>query len=435
MNRKNQEGLFQRTIHRLWEILGDQNLQKEDRRLKEQFLKCEDQTERHQINRKRREIRKKRKWIRQGTLAGLFLVGILLAVFLVWGIVSLAGELLGNSSGTEKRNEQQTENVESAAETQAETQTETHTVKKIEPTEITMSFTGDCILGTDEYFAWDTGFNAYYELYGPEYFMQNVKHVFEADDLTVINMEGTLTEETTRLDKQFAFKGDPEFVNILTSASVEAANVANNHSHDYGEQSFLDTVNTLEQNNIKTFGYDDTAMINIRGVNVGLLGIYELDDHQERIPQLRSDLGKLKAKGADIIVAVFHWSNELVTVPDGNQVTLAHLAIDEGADLVVGHHPHVVQGIETYKGKTIAYSLGNFCFGGNTHPKETDTMIFQQKFTIDENREITGTESTVIPCSVSSDPWINNYQPTILEGEEGERVLQLIQDRSEAIVY
>ncbi len=435
MNRKNQKGLFQRIIHRLWEILGDQELQNEDRRLKEQFLKCEDQTERHQINRQRREIRKKRKWIRQGTLAGLLLVVILLAVFLVWGIVSLAEELLGNSSGTEKRKEQQTETVESAAETQTETQTETHTVKKIEPTEITMSFTGDCILGTDEYFAWDTGFNAYYELYGPEYFMKNVKHVFEADDLTVINMEGTLTEETTRLDKQFAFKGDPEFVNILTSASVEAANVANNHSHDYGEQSFLDTVNTLEQNNIKTFGYDDTAMINIRGVNVGLLGIYELDDHQERIPQLRSDLGKLKAKGADIIVAVFHWSNELVTVPDGNQVTLAHLAIDEGADLVVGHHPHVVQGIETYKGKTIAYSLGNFCFGGNTHPKETDTMIFQQKFSIDENREITGTESTVIPCSVSSDPWINNYQPTILEGEEGERVLQLIRDRSDAIVY
>lgn len=436
MNRKNQEGLFWRIIHRLWVVCGDQKLLNEDRRLKEQFLKCEDQTERHQINRQRREIRKKRKWIRQGTLAGLFLLVILITVFLVWGIVSLAGEILGNSSGTEKGKKQQTETVESGAETQTqtETQTETHTVEKIEPTEITMSFTGDCILGTDEYFAWDTGFNAYYELYGPEYFMQNVKHIFEADDLTVVNMEGTLTEETTRLDKQFAFKGDPEFVKILTSASVEAANVANNHSHDYGEQSFLDTVNTLEQNNIRTFGYDDTAMIHIRGVNVGLLGIYELDDHQERIPQLRSDLGKLKAKGADIIVAVFHWSNELETVPDGNQVTLAHLAIDEGADLVVGHHPHVVQGIETYKGKTIAYSLGNFCFGGNTHPKETDTMIFQQKFSINENREITGTESTVIPCSVSSDPWINNYQPTILEGEEGERVLQLIQDRSDAIV-
>lgn len=432
MNKKNKDHLFNQIIHKLWEMLGEQKLKAEDHRLKEQFLKCEDAKERIQINRQRRAIRKKRKWIRQGTLAGFFLAVILVVVLLIWGVVSLAKGVTG--SGKKPAGSTETVTATGEAETSEETGKETETEAKIKPTEITMSFTGDCILGTDEFFAWDTGFNAYYELYGPEYFMKNVKHVFEADDLTVINMEGTLTEETTRLDKQFAFKGDPEFVKILTSASVEAANMANNHSHDYGEQSFLDTVNTLEQNNIRTFGYDDTVIINIRGVNVGLLGIYELDDHLERIPQLRSDLGKLKAKGADIIVAVMHWSNELVTVPDENQVTLAHLAIDEGADLVVGHHPHVVQGIETYKGKTIAYSLGNFCFGGNTHPKETDTMIFQQKFSVNENREITGTESTVIPCSVSSDPWINNYQPTILEGEEGERVLQLIQDRSDAII-
>ena len=142
-------------------------------------------------------------------------------------------------------------------------------------------------------------------------------------------MEGTLTEETTRADKQFAFKGDPEFVKILTSSSVEAANMANNHSHDYGEQSFQDTVNTLEENGIKTFGYDDTSVIEVKGVKIGFFGIYELDDHLERIPQVKSDIAKLKEDGAEIIVAVFHWSNELVTVPDENQVTLAHLAIDD----------------------------------------------------------------------------------------------------------
>lgn len=100
------------------------------------------------------------------------------------------------------------------------------------------AFTGDCILGTDEFFAWDTGLPAYYNLYGPEYFLKNMRSIFEEDDLTVVNMEGTLTEETTRVDKQFAFKGDPEYVKILTSSSVEAANIANNHSHDYGEKAF-----------------------------------------------------------------------------------------------------------------------------------------------------------------------------------------------------
>lgn len=314
------------------------------------------------------------------------------------------------------------------------TESETETGKP-QPTEILMSFTGDCILGTDESFVWETGFNAYYEKYGGEYFFQNVKHIFEADDLTIVNMEGTLTEQTTRQYKQFAFKGDPEFVDVLTFGSVEAANMANNHSHDYGEQSFLDTVNLLEQNNIRTFGYDDIALMEIKGVKIGMFGIYELDDHLERIPQLERNIAKLKAHGVDIIVAVFHWSNELVTVPDGHQITLGHMAVDLGADIVIGHHPHVVQGIEEYNGKTIAYSLGNFCFGGNSFPQEMDTMLLQQKFVLDEKKEIIDTETTIIPCSVSSDPTFNNYQPTVLEGEAAESCMERINSRSEAIVY
>lgn len=314
----------------------------------------------------------------------------------------------------------------------ASTETET---AEAQQTEILMSFTGDCILGTDESFVWETGFNAYYENYGGEYFFRNVKHIFEADDLTIVNMEGTLTEQTTRQYKQFAFKGNPEFVDVLTFGSVEAANVANNHSHDYGEQSFLDTVNILEQNNIRTFGYDDIALMEIKGVKIGMFGIYELDDHLERIPQLERNIAKLKAHDVDIIVAVFHWSNELVTVPDGHQITLGHMAVDLGADIVVGHHPHVVQGIEEYNGKTIAYSLGNFCFGGNSFPQEMDTMILQQKFVLDENKEIVDTETTVIPCSVSSDPTFNNYQPTVLEGEAAASCMERINSRSEAIVY
>ncbi|MDD6233139.1 MAG: CapA family protein, partial [Frisingicoccus sp.] len=244
---------------------------------------------------------------------------------------------------------------------------------------------------------------------------------------------GTLTDLTTRKDKQFAFKGDPEYVKVLTNGSVEAANMANNHTYDYGEDSFKDTVNILEKNKIRTFGDDETVIIPVKGVNVGIFGIYELDDHEERIPQVKSDIAKLKKDGADIIVAVFHWGNELERVPDDNQVMLAHLAIDEGADVVVGHHPHVLQGIDTYKGKTIAYSLGNFCFGGNYHPTEMDTMIFQQKFMLDTSKKITDSEINVIPCSVSSESDCNNYQPTILEGDEAKRVRELIQERSDQI--
>ena len=132
-------------------------------------------------------------------------------------------------------------------------------------------------------------------------------------------------------------------------------------------------------------------------------------------------------------MAVFHWSNELVTVPDEKQVTLAHLAIDEGADVVVGHHPHIIQGIGGYKGKTIAYSLGNFCFGGNKNPSDKDTMIFQQTFTVENGKLAEDDVTNIIPCSLSSESGYNNYQPMVLEGSEKERVLQKIEDFSTAI--
>ena len=189
----------------------------------------------------------------------------------------------------------------------------------------------------------------------------------------------------------------------------------------------------MEENGIKSFGYDDVAVLEVKGIRVGMFGIYELDDHLKRIPQVKQDIAKLKDQNVDIIVAVFHWSNELVTVPDENQVTLAHLAIDEGADVVVGHHPHVVQGIDEYKGKIIAYSLGNFCFGGNTHPTEMDTFIFQQKFILDGKRNITNSEYKVIPCRVSSETTYNNYQPTPLVGEEAKETMDKIEERSQQI--
>lgn len=407
-------------IHNIWKKLTEQeHLYRMERSLQKKMLKCENEEQWEKLNQRRKKIRRQRHRI-QTRCRMMAVAGIIL---LTAGTVKLGMEaFIGN---TESQKKKPNDGMESVIESETDTEGE--------PAEILLSFTGDCILGTDEFFAWDTGLPAYYNLYGPEYFLKNVRSIFEEDDLTVVNMEGTLTEETTRVDKQFAFKGDPEYVKILTSSSVEAANIANNHSHDYGEKSFQDTVQTLEENGIKTFGYDDVAVLEVKGIRVGMFGIYELDDHLERIPQVKQDIAKLKDQNVDIIVAVFHWSNELVTVPDENQVTLAHLAIDEGADVVVGHHPHVVQGIDEYKGKMIAYSLGNFCFGGNTHPTEMDTFIFQQKFILDGKRNITGSEYKVIPCRVSSETTYNNYQPTPLVGEEAKETMDKIEERSQEI--
>ena len=300
------------------------------------------------------------------------------------------------------------------------------------PVSLTLSVVGDCTLGTDETFDYDTSLNAYYENYGADYFLQNVKDIFSTDDLTIANFEGTLTDSDEREDKTFAFKAPASYASILTGGSVEAVNTANNHSHDYGDQSFNDTLAALDDAGIVHFGYDETAVMDVKGIKVGLVGIYELYDHLEREQQLKDNIAKVKADGAQLIVVIFHWGNETETVPDSNQTTLGRIAIDEGADLVCGHHPHVLQGIETYKGRNIVYSLGNFCFGGNSSPSDMDTMIYQQTFTIDADGVKKDNVTNIIPCSISSAAYdgYNNYQPTPAEGEEATRILGKINERS-----
>lgn len=378
-------------------------------------------TGRHSKKRKRKMVKKSR-YYRERQLRILY-IGIGAGILLLILILSFA--IKGCSSRKSK--------AASSSKTENISQTGSLTVTpepKMDPISLTLSVVGDCTLGTDEYFDYDTSLNAYYENYGADYFMANVKSIFSKDDLTIANFEGTLTESTEREDKQFAFKAPASYANILTAGSVEAVNTANNHSHDYGEESFNDTLKALDTANILHFGYDETAVTEVKGVKVGLVGIYELNDHLGREEQLKQNIAKVKQDGAQLIVVIFHWGNEKEEVPDENQKTLGHLAIDEGADLVCGHHPHVLQGIEEYKGKNIVYSLGNFCFGGNAYPSDMDTIIFQQTFTIDQNGVKDDNVTNIIPCSISSDSDYNNYQPTPAEGEEATRIMQKIQKRS-----
>lgn len=296
---------------------------------------------------------------------------------------------------------------------------------------ITVSSMGDCTLGTDVNFDYSTSLNAYFDAQGADYFFQNVRPVLTNDDLSIVNMEGTLTASDERQEKQFAFKAPPEFAAILSGSSVEAANMANNHSKDYGESSYTDTISALEASKVSTFGYERAKILKIKGVKVGLTGIYELADHLEKQQQVKENIAALKEAGAKLIIVNFHWGNEREYTPTDIQKTLAHLAIDEGADLVIGHHPHVLQGIERYKDKYIAYSLGNFCFGGNSNPEDKDTMIFQQTFTIEDGKVKKDENINMIPCSLSSASGYNDYCPTILDGAEKQRVLDKIEGYSQ----
>lgn len=303
-----------------------------------------------------------------------------------------------------------------------------------ESTSITISSMGDCTLGTDENFDKSTSLNAYYNEYGADYFFKNVRSILEADDLSIVNFEGTLTEETSRADKTFAFKAPAEYASILSGSSVEAANVANNHSKDYGTKSLEDTITNLINAGIAPFGYENVVVLDVKGIKVGLTGIYELAEHEKKATQVKQNIQALKDAGAQIIIVNFHWGVEKEYTPNSTQKELAHLAIDEGADLVIGHHPHVLEGIEKYKGKYIAYSLGNFCFGGNKNPSDKDTMIFQQTFTIDADGKVADDDNiNIIPCSLSSSSSKNDYCPTPLSGDEADRVKKKIEKYSEGL--
>lgn len=379
---------------------------------------------------RKRELYKKSRYY-QESRQKLYIAGGIGAFILVF-ILILAGirgcSNYRNSKAAEKAAAQDAVSMN----VNSETSSEAADAVVMDPVSLTLSVVGDCTLGTDETFDYDTSLNAYYENYGSAYFLQNVKSIFSQDDLTIANFEGTLTESDAREDKTFAFKGPASFTSILTDGSVEAVNTANNHSHDYGDQSYEDTMTALDAAGIVHFGYDDTAVMDVKGIKVGMVGIYELKDHLEREQQLKDNIAKVKADGAQLIVVIFHWGNETETVPDSNQTTLGRLAIDEGADLVCGRHPHVLQGIETYKGKNIIYSLGNFCFGGNSSPSDMDTMIYQQTFTITSEGVQADNVTNVIPCSISSAAYegYNNYQPTPADGDEAARILAKINERS-----
>ena len=366
----------------------------------------------------RREARLRRLKRRRRIVIGILCAALLLIILVIAGIVVLVKHLVGGADSKEAKQAEDLTIEQQEAE------------KEEPPVSITISAAGDCTLGTDENFDQSRSLNAYYDENGPAYFLQSVKPVFEADDLTIVNMEGTLTESTSRMDKTFAFKGPADYTKILTEGSVEAANLANNHSRDYGEQSYTDTIAALDAAGIVNFGYDRTAVMDVNGVKVGLVGTYELAEGMGCEEEMIANIKAVEHQGAQIVIVSFHWGIERENYPDENQVNLAHSAIDHGADLVLGHHPHVLQGIEVYNGKNIVYSLGNFCFGGNSNPSDKDTMIFQQTFTVQNGELVEDNVTNVIPCSLSSESGRNTYQPTPLEGEDKDRVMAKIEEFS-----
>ncbi|MQN00903.1 MAG: CapA family protein [Lachnospiraceae bacterium] len=300
--------------------------------------------------------------------------------------------------------------------------------KKAKTVKITISAAGDCTLGVDSRF--NNRFNEKYNAKGSSYFLNKVKSVFSKDDLTIVNLEGTLTNSTNRARKKFTFKGKNEYTQILKKGSVEAVTVANNHSMDFGTQGFNDTKRAVRGAGIRCFGYDAISYKTIKGEKIAMIGVNALSSQGNKNAYVKSLINKAKKQKPNLIIIYFHWGIEGSSRPNSTQVQLAHNSINWGADLVLGSHPHVLQGIEKYKGKYIVYSMGNFCFGGNSNPRDKDTMIFQQTFTF-KNKKLTSKKAAkVLPCSLSGVWNTNDFQPHLLTGSEKTRVRNKINARS-----
>lgn len=296
--------------------------------------------------------------------------------------------------------------------------------KKSNITKITISAAGDCTLGSDYKSPSGVNFYAKYnEKKDPSYFFNNVKSIFKKDNLTLVNFEGTLTKRNTRADKTFAFKGNPSYLKILQQGNVDAVSFANNHCRDYGEGSYNDTIAVFKKNKMPFASYGKVSVYKTKGKKIGMIAVNGLDGVSSSERFINSGIKKLKKKKADLIVVSMHAGIEKTSVINDVQKTIAHYAVKKGANLVLGHHPHTLQGIEKYKGAYIVYSLANFCFGGNTNPADKDTMIFQQTFTF-KNKKLKKTKDIkIIPCKVSSSNSINNYQPTPAKGAAKKRII------------
>ncbi len=303
-------------------------------------------------------------------------------------------------------------------------------VSVAEKRQVTISAVGDCTLGTDSNFSQNNSFDAYASLYGNSYFFEKVKGILSSDDSTFANLEGTFTTSDQRGDKIYAFKGDPSYTQILQEGSIDAVTLANNHCDDFGDAGETDTQKALDEAGIVWCKDNKIAYRDLNGIKTAYIGIYALENGLDTLPQVKSTIAEAKEEGAELIIIEFHWGAELVAEIDEFQKELAHAAVDEGADLVLGSHAHVLQAIEKYNGVYIVYGLANFCFGGNANPTSYDTIIWRQTFTFTADGLESEDDISIIPCQVSGDLTSNNYQPVPVSGDTARSIMQTIDDLS-----
>ena len=373
-----------------------------------------------------RHIKKRKLYLKSGFL--------LIISLLIIGLLGFYLKNMNYSAKEKSEDHSEKEYVVKDIAEQLENQEENVVKEPVKKT-ILLSFAGDFTLGTDTKFAYNTSLPAAFMNSGKNYsyFMQNVSNVFGSDDYTLVNLETTFTDSDVKAPKEgevfYNFKGPKEYVNILTKGSIEGVTIANNHIYDYGKKGITDTVNALKENNVDICGEGYKILRDIQGVKFGFLGYTGWEYSNDLKTRIINDISELRKQGAQVIIPYFHWGIERSYEPYDVQQNLARFSIDNGADAVIGSHPHVIQSMENYKGKLIVYSMGNFCFGGNSNPPDKRTFILQARANIEDGK-LKNFQYKILPAMISSRNDKNDYIPTLAGGDNKTDILKTLNELS-----
>ena len=286
----------------------------------------------------------------------------------------------------------------------------------------TLTFLGDCTIGSAP-----QQMNVMYSILwyiGEDYSypFKGVIDYIDDDDLTIVNLEGTFCDPMPNSGALFTFRAPTDYVNVLTENSIEAVSFANNHTMDYNQAGYDSTLLTLEEAGVPYVEKDNSMIMTTEsGLTVGFYALAFTVNKAD----MAAEIAGLRDQGAEVVVVSAHWGAEGSYRAAHTQSDIAYAAIDAGADIVYGHHPHVLQKIEEYNGGIIYYSLGNFVFGGHHWPQDLDSAVLQQQIIRSPEGEISLGELTIIPVSCSSLPAQNDFQPTPYEegSEKYERAM------------
>ena len=304
---------------------------------------------------------------------------------------------------------------------------------------ITVTGTGDFTIGGDSRKRTDI-FDDELQRQGGDinFTMRNFRDILMADDLTIVNFEGTLTESTyvprEKAENQFLFSAPPSYVAMLADNGVEAVSLENNHIMDHGEDAYQDTMDTLYNADIVYSNSTEVGVIEVKGVEIAMLSYLCIDRYEQLWDKVPADIQAAKAQYPIVIVS-FHWGNEKDYSPTSNQIRMGRLAVDAGADLVLGHHSHRMQPIEQYKGVYICYSLGNFCFSGNSKPSDMSSIVFQTRFRVRDG-VVSNEGFRIIPIRISSRTDYNDFTPTVLTKDTAiDSVLSTLKENGRKLEY